>query len=132
MAKKIKKKRQETEPVFSELELDIVGVEDSFEVDFDDKTNEIIFVNHYRKEWGDGFDADMEQALNMEDAAELIQTMLIYVEKQRVAYALSIGLVDPEAMREEKAIKEEEQLAALPELGGGLGLPPGHKKEGGV
>ena len=78
MAKKIKKRPISQEPVDPNLEA--VEEERAFEVEFDEDDNEIIFVHHYRRKWGDGFDADVEHGLNMEEAAELIGVMTNIME----------------------------------------------------
>jgi len=79
MAKKIKKRTNTAnEPVNPFLE----EVEDdrAFEVELDEETNEIIFVHHYRRKWGDEFEADTEHALNMDEAGELIGVMISMME----------------------------------------------------
>lgn len=78
MSKKIKKRPVSQEPVDPQLEE--VGEERAFEVEYDEDTNEIIFVHHYRRKWGDEFDADVEHGLNMEEAAELIGVMINIME----------------------------------------------------
>lgn len=71
MAKKIKKRPSTSEaPVDPNLE--DVGEERAFEVELDEEAKEIVFVNHYRQKWGDGFDADVEHGLDMEEAKALM------------------------------------------------------------
>lgn len=57
-----------------------VGEERAFEVEYDEDDNEIIFVNHYRRKWGDGFDSDVEHGFTMEEARGLIQVMMNIME----------------------------------------------------
>ena len=77
MAKKIK--RQPTEYVDPNLEE--VDEERSLEVDLDDETNEIVFVCHYRRKWGDGFDADIEHGFNIEEAGQIVGVMLSMIQE---------------------------------------------------
>lgn len=70
MAKKIKKRPVSAEPVDPNLE--DVGEERAFEVEIDEELGEIIFVNHYRRKWEDGFDADVEHGLNIDEAKALM------------------------------------------------------------
>jgi hypothetical protein len=71
MAKKIKK-RPNTSPTPVDPQLEEVGEERAFEVELDEEENEVVFVNHYRQEWGDGFDADVEHGLNLSEVKQLI------------------------------------------------------------
>jgi hypothetical protein len=74
MAKKIKRK-----PIgapYVDPELEEVGEDRAFEMELDEETNEILFVHHYRRKWGDEFDSDVEHGLNMEEAAEVVNVMI--------------------------------------------------------
>lgn len=71
MAKKIKK-RPSTSIAPVDPNLEEVGEERAFEVELDEEENEVVFVNHYRQAWGDGFDADVEHGLNLDEAKQLI------------------------------------------------------------
>jgi hypothetical protein len=77
MAKKIK--RNPTEYVDPNLEE--VDEDRAFEVELDDETNEIVFVHHYRRKWGDGFDADVEHGMNIEEAGQLVAVMLSMIQE---------------------------------------------------
>lgn len=73
MAKKIKKRPISSEPIDPNLEE--VTEDRAFEVELDDELNEIVFVHHYRRMWDDGFDADVEHGLNIEEAKALTGVM---------------------------------------------------------
>lgn len=78
MAKKIKKRPVSSEPVDPNLEE--VGEERAFEIELDEEANEVVFVNHYRRKWDDGFDADVEHGLNLEEAKELMGVLFSMIE----------------------------------------------------
>lgn len=94
MAKKIKKRPVSPEPVDPNLE--DVGEERAFEVELDDEANEVVFVNHYRQKWGDGFDADVEHGLTLEEAKGLMGVLYSMIEVlERKALAESgVGKVE--------------------------------------
>ena len=73
MAKKIKKRPTGPEPVDPNLEE--VGEERAFEIELDEEMNEIVIVNHYRRSWGDEFDADVEHGLNLKEAKDLMNVL---------------------------------------------------------
>lgn len=75
MTKKIKK-RSSSSGEYVDPNLEDVDEDRAFEVELDEESNEIIFVHHYRRKWGDEFEADVEHALNMEEAGELVIVML--------------------------------------------------------
>ena len=77
--KKIKK-RAKVSDEYVDPELEAVTDDRGFEVELDEDTNEIIFVHHYRRKWGDEFEADTEHALNMDEAGELIGVMVSMME----------------------------------------------------
>ena len=77
--KKIKK-RAKVSGEYVDPELEEVSDDRGFEVELDEDTNEIIFVHHYRRKWGDEFEADTEHALNMDEAGELIGVMVSMME----------------------------------------------------
>ena len=77
--KKIKKRGKVSEE-YVDPELEEVSDDRGFEVELDEETNEIIFVHHYRRKWGDEFEADTEHALNMDEAGELIGVMVSMME----------------------------------------------------
>lgn len=74
MSKKIK--RKPTGAPYVDPELEEVGEERAFEIELDEDTKEILFVHHYRRQWGDEFDADVEHGLNMEEAMEVVNVMI--------------------------------------------------------
>jgi hypothetical protein len=74
MAKKIK--RKPTGIPYVDPELEEVGEDRAFEIELDEETKEILFVHHYRRIWGDEFDADVEHGLNMEEAMEVVNVMI--------------------------------------------------------
>ncbi len=79
MSKKIKKRPSVSEtPVDPNLEA--VGEERAFEVELDEEVNEIVIVNHYRRAWGDEFDADVEHGLNVEEAKQLMGVLFSMIE----------------------------------------------------
>lgn len=56
-------------------------VKRGFEVEFDEKHNEVILVMHYRYEWGDPIDMDVEHILTYEDCVEFRNTLESYMTK---------------------------------------------------
>lgn len=91
MAKKIKKK--------SNVEVENIGKERAFEVEYDEETNEIVFVHHYRVDWGDGFDSDVEHCMNLEELKSFLGVILNVMNEMENKERESIGFV-------EKAIPE--------------------------
>lgn len=106
MTKKIKK-RAKVSSEFVDPELEEVEDDRAFEVELDEETNEILFVHHYRRKWGDEFEADTEHALNMEEAAELVGvliTMMEFVKKKLLAEKVTPIPVEGNPMKEGKDI----------------------------
>lgn len=79
MSKKIKK-RSNIGNEYVDPNLEEVEEDRGFEVELDEDTNEIVFVHHYRRKWGDEIDADMEHVLNMEESVELVGMMVSMIE----------------------------------------------------
>lgn len=75
MAKKIKK-RPNMGVVPVDPDLEEVDEDRAFEIEMDDELNEILFVHHYRRKWGDEFDADIEHGFNMDESRAVIGVML--------------------------------------------------------
>lgn len=84
--KKIKKQRSKISEEVEDPNLDDVGEERGFEIEEDEETNEVVFVMHYRRKWGDSFDADTEHAMNYEEAGNMIGQVVSIMEsiKNRV------------------------------------------------
>lgn len=80
MAKKIKKKAPSPT---NDSRLEQVDQERAFEIEYDEELNEVVFVHHYRYQWGDGFDADVEHGLNLQETNDLIITLLQLLEVQK-------------------------------------------------
>lgn len=78
MAKKIKRSKTGPPPVDPNLEE--VDEERAFGVEYDDEDNEVVLVNHYRRVWGDNFDADVEHVLNIEEAQALVAILNKIIE----------------------------------------------------
>src|SRR5688500_5151708 len=95
MAKKIKKKvanHQErdferlTQPQVAvaeqEEKLDDVTQDQSFEINVDeeDMHQPVVFIDHYRKAWGDDFDADIDKGFTVAEIKDLIVYLLHCVD----------------------------------------------------
>jgi hypothetical protein len=96
MAKKIK--RSKIEGVYKDPNLEEVGEERAFEIELDDETNEVIFVNHYRQKWGDGFDADIEHGFNIVEAEQIvivIMQMIKYLKEKNIATVAEKVTINP-------------------------------------
>lgn len=94
MSKKIKRSPVSKSPVDPELEE--VSEDRAFEIEYDEETNETIIVNHYRRQWGDEFDADIEHGWSMDETREVMNTLTeIYILQQKflVNKAVAAGLV---------------------------------------
>mgnify|MGYP001618019004 CR=1 FL=1 len=78
MAKKIKRKPSSGEYVDPNLE--VVDEDRAFEIELDEELNEIVLVHHYRRKWGDEFDADVEHGLNMDEARALVGALVTLME----------------------------------------------------
>lgn len=74
MAKKLKKRPVSAEPMDPNLEQ--VDEDRAFEIELDEESNEVVMVHHYRRMWGDGFNADVEHGLNIEEARSLVSILL--------------------------------------------------------
>jgi hypothetical protein len=94
MAKKIKK-RAKTGSEFIDPLLEEVEADRAFEVELDEETNEIIFVHHYRRKWGDEFEADIEHGLNMEEASELVGIMIMMIEAVKMKLLVDKSTLTP-------------------------------------
>ena len=92
MAKKLKKMaKQIVDPHLEE-----VDEEHSFEIEYDEETNEVLLVHHYRRQWGDGFDADVEHAYDIEQNTGLIRELMEVLEQQKqkvINFAIAKGLI---------------------------------------
>ena len=92
MGKKLKKMaKQIVDPNLEE-----VDEEHAFEIEYDEETNEVLLVHHYRRQWGDGFDADVEHAYDIEQNTELISELMEILEKQKqrvISFAIAKGLI---------------------------------------
>lgn len=78
MGKKIKRK-----PIGSpyiDPNLEEVGEDRGMEFDIDEETKEIIIVHHYRRKWGDDFDADIDHMYTIEEAGQLINVLVNMIE----------------------------------------------------
>jgi hypothetical protein len=119
MANEKIKKKQLTPTVDPKLEP--VDEERSFEVEFDEETNEVVFVMHYRRHWGDEMDADVEHGLTLEENNHLIVTLLEYLEAQKTNLLMRRGtvmevkstheLVEGNPVRKYKKIDEVDEVA---------------------
>jgi hypothetical protein len=79
--KKIKKQRPKTSEEIPDPNLDEVGEDRGFEIEEDEETNEVVFVMHYRRKWGDDIDTDTEHALNYEEAGEMVGAVIQIMER---------------------------------------------------
>lgn len=98
MAKKIKKRANSVLEV-QDPELEEVDENRQFEIEEDEETNEVIFVHHYRRRFGDNFEADVEHAMNYEEAGEMvgIVTQIMDRIQSRVMLANAVGKIVPES-----------------------------------
>lgn len=78
MAKKIK--RSKTEGTYVDPNLEEVEEDRAFEIEYDEETNEILLVHHYRRKWGDDFEGDVEHGMNISEAKELVVVMLRLID----------------------------------------------------
>lgn len=79
MGKKLIKKKQ----VVPVQELEEVTEDQAIEIVYDEDTNELVIINHYRTVWGDGIDADMEQCMNIEQSKSYIGALLDILKSQQ-------------------------------------------------
>lgn len=79
MAKKVKRELVPT----NDPNLENVEEDRSFEIEYDEETNEVVFVHHYRRHWGDGFDADTEHGLDIDETNRLIYILMEMLEAQK-------------------------------------------------
>ena len=112
MAKKLKKQVKQIE----DPNLEQVDEEHAFEIEYDEETNEAVLVHHYRRQWGDGFDADVEHGWGIEQNSYCIQQLMgiLELQKQKVLQsAMSAGLVveksTPE-LKEGNPLKENKNV----------------------
>jgi hypothetical protein len=63
--------------------LDDVDEDRQKEIFYDEDTNEVVIIHHYRRQWGDGFDADIDELLNIEENNEFIVVLLSFLERQK-------------------------------------------------
>lgn len=79
MAKKIKKRPNQSREV-EDPNLESVDEDRAFEVWLDEETEEIVNVHHYRRKFGDEFEADIEHALNLDEAKQYVMCLLGFIE----------------------------------------------------
>jgi len=105
MSKKIK--RKPTGPAYVDPELEEVGEDRAFEIELDEETNEIVFVHHYRRKWGDEMDADVEHGLNMEEAMEVVSVMINMIDavKQQVLVEKVLPLTEEKNPMKDNSIQ---------------------------
>lgn len=87
-----KKKKPEFPAPTIDPNLEKVDEDRAFEIEYDEETNEAIIVNHYRRQWGDGFDADVEHGLNVEENNALITTLMEILEMQKKKAMANVGV----------------------------------------
>jgi len=91
MTKKIKKKKMPAPTV--DPNLDDVDETRQKEIFYDEETNEVVITHHYRRNWGDGFDADVDELLDAEENAELIGVLSrLLLQQKTVIEANSVPL----------------------------------------
>jgi len=81
MGKKIKRSKTSAPEVDPKLEE--VGEERAAEIEYDEETDETIFVFHYRRIWGDEFDADVEHGYTMAETRELVTVLTDILEESK-------------------------------------------------
>jgi len=109
--KKIKKRR--SDPPMHDIEdpeLEVVEEDRKFEVDFDEETNEALLVYHYRRKWGDEFDADVEHALDINECNQLVLTLLSILEKQKMIIMSDVQEKSTPELHEGNPIKESKDV----------------------
>jgi hypothetical protein len=116
MGKKIKKKRND--PYVDRNAEQGISEDRAFEIEYDEETNEVILVHHYRVEWGDGFTADVEHCLNINENNDLICELLVWLDIQKKKAMELVGdLVQkstPELV-EGNPIKESKDIMSVEE-----------------
>lgn len=73
-------KRSKTEGIYIDPSLEQVEEDRAFDIEYDEEDNEAVLVNHYRRKWDDGFDADVEHRLNIEEAKALVAVLNELIE----------------------------------------------------
>ena len=86
MAKKIK--RSKTGAPAVDPNLDEVDEDRAMEFDIDEESKEIIILHHYRRKWGDEFDADVDHIYTVEEAGSLISVLLNLIEEVKHMMAI--------------------------------------------
>lgn len=90
-SKKIKKEQQLTPT--QDPNLEPVDEDRAFEIEYDEETNEVVFVMHYRRHWGDDMDADVEHGLTLEENNSLICSLMEILEVQKQKLIVQKGTV---------------------------------------
>lgn len=86
MGKKIKRSPEMDDLAKKQQQmLEDVGEDRAFEVELDEEAEEIVMVHHYRRKWQDDFDADIEHVLTLEEAEDLVSTLVQMTEILRKA-----------------------------------------------
>jgi len=94
MAKKIKR-RENQGASYVDPRLEEVDEDRAFEMELDEETEEAIFVHHYRRKWGDEFDADIEHVFNMEETNKIVVVLLNMMETIKKKHLVEKSLVIP-------------------------------------
>lgn len=92
MAKKIKRSKTGAPAVDPNLEE--VDEERAFEIELDEDNNEILFVHHYRRMWGDGFDSDIEHVFTVEEASQMVVVLMKMIDDIRTNVMIEKGHVE--------------------------------------
>lgn len=98
MPKKVKKQPKQVKQLkqIDDPKLEQVDEEHAFEIEYDEETNEAVLVHHYRRQWGDGFDADVEHGWSIDDTQAVILELTEILELQKkklLDQAISQGLL---------------------------------------
>jgi hypothetical protein len=73
-------KRSKTGVAAVDPKLDEVSEDRAMEFEIDEETKEIIIVHHYRRKWGDEFDADIDHMYTIEEAGELVGVLIHMID----------------------------------------------------
>ena len=119
MAKKMKK--QIVIAPTHDPNLEEVTEDRAMEIEYDEETNEAVIVHHYRRQWGDGFDADVEHGFSIEENSDLIGTLMSILNAQK-QHALVL-------VATETALTEKSTLSPIEKLPGETKLEAKEEKK---
>lgn len=86
--------RKKVEGAYVDPHLAKVEEPRGIEIVFDEENYEVVFVCHYRRKWGDEFDADIDHGYTLEATNRMILVLMEMVERLSLKVMEQTGLIE--------------------------------------